>query len=239
MSGPDVLVDYASVGAAAATHTHTAAQVGAIASTARGAAGGVASLDSFGKVPATQLPDVWLPSDLGLKVWAFDPAVGSSSGVYPSSGSVRITSVVLHSSQTVSKIVWHVFGYAGGLLPGSNAGIFDASGRCLAQVGDMAGESKLPGVHNAGGATVAAPLTASVTLPPGIYYVAWWWRYTASPIDGPMLLVADSSAPGPPGKFGLNNIVRYGVISSAPAFPGTLNFSALTEGPNRFWCALA
>ncbi|MEU5427609.1 hypothetical protein AB0H73_18670 [Streptomyces olivoreticuli] len=182
---------------------------------------------------------MWLPSDLGLKAWAFDPGVSSSSGVYPSSGSVRITSVVLHTTQTVSKIAWHFFGYAGGLLSGSNAGIYSATGERLAQVGDMVGESKVPGVHNIGGQTVAAPLTSSVTLKPGVYFIAWWFRYNTTTVDGPSMLVADSSSPAPPGRFGLNNVVRYGVISSAPGLPTTLNSSSLTDGPNRFWAGLA
>ncbi|MGI5530147.1 hypothetical protein ACQEVX_22990 [Streptomyces syringium] len=58
-------------------------------------------------------------------------------------------------------------------------------------------------------------------------------------MDGPMMLVAESSAGAPPGRFGLNNTVRYGVISSAPGLPTTLNPSSFTDGPNRFWAALA
>ena len=41
---------------ASATHTHTAAEVGAIATNAKGTANGVASLDGNGKVPSAQLP---------------------------------------------------------------------------------------------------------------------------------------------------------------------------------------
>ncbi|MFC9736665.1 hypothetical protein ACFVKC_01950 [Streptomyces noursei] len=210
-----------------------------IKTNAHGAANGVASLDAAGKIPPAQLPEVFLPSDLGLKAWSFDPAIGASDLKYPSSGSLRITAVPIHATTTVSKIVWHFFGYAGGLLAGSNAGIFDAAGMRLAQVGDMSGTAKVPGVHNVGGETVAAPLTASISLSPGIYYVAWWFKYTASPIDGPAMLVADSAAPSPPGKFGLNGVHRYGVISSVSSFPSTLNFNAFGGGPNRFWAALA
>ncbi|WP_018536384.1 MULTISPECIES: hypothetical protein [unclassified Streptomyces] len=224
-SGPDI--------------TLNASDVFAIPSSYQGAPNGVASLDAAGKIPLAQLPDVFLPSDLGLKAWSFDPAIGASDLKYPSSGSLRITAVPIHATTIVSKIVWHFFGYAGGLLPGSNAGIFNAAGARLAQVGDMTGTTKVPGVHNVGGETVAAPLTASISLTPGIYYVAWWFKYTASPIDGPAMLVADSAAPSPPGKFGLNGVHRYGVISSVPSFPSTLNFNAFGGGPNRFWAALA
>ncbi|MGW1258450.1 siphovirus ReqiPepy6 Gp37-like family protein [Streptomyces sp. NPDC002513] len=205
----------------------------------KGAANGVASLDAAGKIPLAQLPEVFLPSNLGLKAWAFDPATGASDYKYPSSGSLRITAVPIHATTTVSKVVWHFFGYAGGLLAGSNAGIFNGAGTRLAQVGDMTGTTKVPGVHNVGGATVAAPLTTSVSLTPGIYYVAWWFKYSANPIDGPAMLIADSAASAPPGRFGLNNIHRFGVISSMSSFPTTLNFNSFEGGPNRFWAALA
>lgn len=119
--------------------------------------------------PSAPPPETWLPSDLGLKAWAFDPGVSSSTGVYPSSGSVRITSVVLHSTQTVSKLVWHFLGYAGGLLPGSNAGIYNAAGERLAQVGDMAGESsdltaRSILAHSRTGRTAFGPLRPNVNL---------------------------------------------------------------------------
>jgi len=51
----------ADVGAAPATHTHTAAQVGAIPVTEKGQPGGVATLDANGQVPATQLQNT-IPS---------------------------------------------------------------------------------------------------------------------------------------------------------------------------------
>ncbi|MEU3709014.1 siphovirus ReqiPepy6 Gp37-like family protein [Streptomyces catenulae] len=189
--------------------------------------------------PAPRTPDVFLPADLGLKTWAFDPGLGMSSFVYPSSGSLRITAVPLHTTTTVSQIVWHVFGYAGGLLSGSNAGIYDSTGTRLAQVGDMSGEKKLPGVHNVGGATVGARLTESVTLSPGIYYVAWFFRYTVKPVDGPALLVADSAASAPPGRLGLTNVHRFGAVSSVSGLPTRLDFNAFEGGPNRFWAGLA
>lgn len=44
------------VGAAEKNHTHTAEDVGAIPATAKGANGGVAELDSNGKIPSEQLP---------------------------------------------------------------------------------------------------------------------------------------------------------------------------------------
>lgn len=67
------------VGAATADHTHTASAVGALATTARGAANGVAPLDSTSRLPIAQLPTVtgrnmWTPQALGFAAWSCDPA---------------------------------------------------------------------------------------------------------------------------------------------------------------------
>ncbi|CAM5671482.1 hypothetical protein SCYAM73S_02511 [Streptomyces cyaneofuscatus] len=71
-----------------------AANVGALATTARGAVNGVASLDSGTKVPTAQIPDLtstylafedqWGnqagPADQGLISWSFDPSVRTPGG---------------------------------------------------------------------------------------------------------------------------------------------------------------
>ena len=46
------------IGASPADHTHSAADVGAVPATQKGAAGGIATLDDSGKVPADQLPSM-------------------------------------------------------------------------------------------------------------------------------------------------------------------------------------
>ncbi|WP_330174544.1 collagen-like protein [Streptomyces sp. NBC_01498] len=227
--------------------TLTASDVSAVAASARGAANGVASLDGASRLPLAQLPPevptdhMWEPSDLGLKAWAFDPAVGLSTPLYPGNATQRVTAVSLKSTQTISKVCWHFGGYAGGMLAGSWAAVYNASGTRVATTAALTGETVVAGVHNAGGQTVAAPLTTSPSLPAGTYYVAWSFRYNTTTQDGPMMLCADSAYSAPPNVFGLNNVKRYGSFSgTAPtSAPATLALASVENGSNRFWAALA
>ncbi|WND36913.1 hypothetical protein RI578_22665 [Streptomyces sp. BB1-1-1] len=215
-----------------------AADVGAVPTTQRGAANGVATLDASSKVPSVQLPAYgFRPSDLGFKAWAFDPATAQSGGRTPSSGSFRITAVPVRETITVSKLVWHVLGYEGtGLDGGSNAGIFTTAGARLAQVGDMADTSKMIDVHNAGGQTVAVNLSAAVTLNPGIYYVCFRFVIGTS-ANAPVLMCADSSNAAP--VTTLNSVKPFGVISSQGSWPSSFSPSAIETDPIKFWAAFA
>ncbi|WP_411144977.1 collagen-like protein [Streptomyces sp. x-80] len=185
--------------------------------------------------------DDWRPADLGLTAWAFDPAVGMSKPIYSGNGALRLAAVVLRAPTTVAKIVWHFGGYAGGMLAGSWGAIYDASGTRVGTTAALTGETVIAGVHNLGGTAVSAPLTASVSLPAGIYYVAWAFRYNTSTNDGPMMLCADSAFDAPPNVFGLSSVKRYGVISGTAAMsaPASITVSAIENGANRFWAALA
>ncbi|WP_446038828.1 collagen-like triple helix repeat-containing protein [Streptomyces sp. SID1121] len=229
------------------TVTLVASDVSALAASTRGAANGVASLDGSSRLPLAQLPlevptdHMWEPSDLGLKAWAFDPAVGMSTPIYSGNATLRITAVNLKSTQTISKICWHFGGYAGGMLAGSWGAVYNASGARVATTAVLTGETVIAGVHNAGGLTVSAPLTTSPSLPAGIYYVAWSFRYNTTTNDGPMMLCADSAYGAPPNVFGLNNVKRYGSIAgtAATSAPASITLSAIENGSNRFWAALA
>ncbi|MBP0456259.1 collagen-like protein [Streptomyces montanisoli] len=215
-----------------------------VAVSTRGAAGGVATLDSAGIVPAAQLPppsNEFRPADLALKAWAFDPGLGQSEVKYPSSGSLRVTAVQLHNTETVSSIVWHLFGYNAGITAG-DAGIFDSSGARLRTTGDLSVSGKVPQEHGVGGHTYAIPLTSSVTLAPGIYYLAFWMTYTSG--NGPGMLVSESNGNFIPTFYGLNNTIRFGVDLSATGLPSSLNLSSFgkdenTTSPNKFWQGLA
>lgn len=303
-----------------------AADVGAIPTTAAGAAGGVAQLDASGKVPAAQLPESsgggavasvngytgivnltaadvgaltqtaadaryplttaavllagtqtisgaktfssvpsstaaptadnhlarksyvdalgggeWLPSDHGLAGWAFDPALGQSTGLYPGSGPIRVTAVILRAPATLTRIVWFATGYAGGLLTGSWAAIYNSSGTRVAATGDMSTAAYEPAeVHTAGGATISSPLTAAYSAPAGVYYVAWRLQYNTTTNDGPMLLAAESGAGAPPNVFGYTAVRRFGVYSTgAASAPASITLASMENGANRYWAALA
>ncbi|MFD4918875.1 hypothetical protein ACFWNR_37445 [Streptomyces virginiae] len=183
----------------------------------------------------------WLPSDHGLLTWAFDPALGASTALYPGSGPMRITAVILRAPVTVNRIVWFATGYAGGLVSGSWAAIYDSAGNRVAATGDMSTATYEPAeIHTAGGATISSPLTAPYAAPAGVYYVASRWQYNSGAGDGPMLLAAESGAGAPPNVFGQTPVRRFGVYTAgAAAAPGTINVGAMENGANRFWVALA
>ncbi|QBZ72050.1 tailspike protein [Streptomyces phage Kradal] len=187
-------------------------------------------------------PNGFAPDDIGLLAWSSDPACCVSTPAFCGVGVMRMTAVVLHTAQTVGKIVWYAGGYAGGLLSGSWAGIWNAAGTTrLAGVAAMhTGASEPAEVHNAGGAMHYAPLDGgSVSLAAGVYLVAWRHVYTASPADGPMILQYENAAGSPPNTLALNTVKRFGYITSgASTLPSSIS-GVLTDGGNRFWVGLA
>ncbi|MFB8020055.1 hypothetical protein ACFC36_16015 [Streptomyces rubiginosohelvolus] len=225
--------------------TLTASDIAALAVSTRGTANGVASLDSSGRVPAAQVPDLlpdeWGPEDHGLVAWAFDPALAHSTGLFPGSGPIRVTAIRVRQSTPVSRIVWHATGYAGGLTSGSWAAIYNSSGTRVGATGDMSTATYEPAeVHTGGGAAISSPLAAATTLAPGIYYVAWRMTYNTTAGDGPMLLASESSAGAPPNFFGLNTTRRFGYYASGgTTAPASITVSSMLNGANRFWVALA
>ncbi|AFU62213.1 minor tail protein [Streptomyces phage TG1] len=218
------------------TVTLAAADVGALATSTKGAANGVAPLVS-GKVPDPNLPySGWRPADLGFKAWAFDPAVAQSGGRTPSSGSFRVTAIPVREAITVSSLAFHVLGYEGtGLDAGSYAAIFNSSGSKLATTGSMANTNVMIDVHNAGGQTVTCALTSTVTLQPGIYYVGFYFVIGVS-ANGPVLMTADSTSATPVAT--LNSVKPFGVISGLTAMPASFSPSAVETDPIKFWAAL-
>ncbi|MEU6572283.1 hypothetical protein [Streptomyces sp. NPDC046805] len=224
----------------------TASDVSAVPSSSVGAASGVASLDSGTKVPIAQLPDPSVPSGftpeaLGVKAWAGDPDYCNSGSDYSGVGSGRLTGIYINRSMTISKIVWHMMGYSGGLLTGSWAGIYDTAGTLKAATGDMSTTTYKPATQSlAGGGWSSSPLTSSVTLAPGVYYVLWRFNYTASPVDGPALARYESAST-------CQSVMGNGVTvwrhasytTSATSAPSTITIANLVRDPIRFWVALA
>ncbi|QAY15927.1 minor tail protein [Streptomyces phage Janus] len=212
----------------------------------RGVANGVASLDSGTKVPIAQLPDPSVPSgftpeSMGLKAWAGDPDYCASGFSYTGVGQGRMSAVYVNRTMTVSKIVWHVFGYAGGLLSGSWAAIYNTSGTRVGYTGDQSTASYEPAEqHSTGGGWSSSNLTSSVSLSPGVYYVLWRWNYTASPVDGPALARFESASTCQSVMGISNNIWRHGsYTTSATTAPSSITVSNFQRDPIRFWVALA
>ncbi|WJN63037.1 minor tail protein [Streptomyces phage phiScoe3] len=177
------------------------------------------------------------PADLGLAAWAFDPALTLSDGRLPST-SARVTAVTLKQTTTVSKIAFHFTSYAGGITTGSWAAIYDSAGTRKGTTADIVGTTQFPTVSAAGGRTVSVPLTSSVSLAPGIYYIVWRFQYTT---NGPLLLQLENTGNTPPNSFGLTVVRRFGVYSSGlgTTAPASITVSSMEVGANRFWAGLA
>jgi hypothetical protein len=186
-------------------------------------------------------PSDFTPESLGLKAWAGDPDYCNSGSDYSGVGSGRLTAVYINRSMTISKIVWHMFGYSGGLLTGSWAGIYDTAGTLKGATGDMSTAAYEPAIQSAtGGGWSNAPLTSSVTLAPGVYYILWRFNYTASPVDGPALARYESAST-------CQSVMGNGVTvwrhasytTSATSAPSTITIANLVRDPIRFWVGLA
>ncbi|WP_406125011.1 hypothetical protein OHQ89_23895 [Streptomyces canus] len=192
-------------------------------------------------VDAAVFAGEWSPADHGLAAWAFDPALAVSTGLYPGSGPMRVTAVILRQTTTINRIVWFATGYAGGLLTGSWAALYNASGTRVAATGDMSTAAyEPPEEHDAGGGTISSPLTAAYSAAAGIYYVVWRMVYNTTTQDGPMLLAAESGAGAPPNQFGYTMVRRFGVYSTGvAAAPATITATSMENGANRFWAGLA
>lgn len=187
-------------------------------------------------------PDEWLPEDMGLKAWSSDPAMCQSAGAYCGTTGIRVTAVTLRQGQLVNRLGWHFLGYAGGLQTGSWAALYNSSGTRVATSGDLSTATYEPAEqHGSGGGFSSAPLTATYTAAPGVYYIAWRFIYNTTTGDGPMLLQYENSAGAPPNVFGYTPVKRFGVISGTTltASPTSITTSSIENGANRFWAALA
>ncbi|MGW2910461.1 hypothetical protein ACWC9X_08630 [Streptomyces asoensis] len=192
-------------------------------------------------VDAAAFSGEWSPADHGLAAWAFDPALAVSTGLYPGSGPMRVTAVILRQTTTINRIVWVATGYAGGLQTGSWAALYNSAGTRVAATGDMSTAAyEPPEEHDAGGGPISSPLTAAYSAAAGIYYVVWRMVYNTTTQDGPMLLAAESGAGAPPNQFGYTLIRRFGVYSTGvAAAPATITVTSMENGANRFWVGLA
>ncbi|MCM1973760.1 MULTISPECIES: collagen-like protein [Streptomyces] len=174
----------ADVGAATAAHTHTAAQVGALATTARAAANGVASLDASTRVPIAQLPaaagrNMWTPQALGFAAWSCDPyTVANPVPKYLKPQRLFFVGFNITETTTVNRIVMFARGYGGvstnryrgAIYRDTGAKVVESGGVALTMAGQEAGSLPAMETNHVG----AVPLTiASTSLAPGRYWAAW------------------------------------------------------------------
>ncbi|WP_344122395.1 hypothetical protein [Streptomyces blastmyceticus] len=240
-------------GRSAASVTLTATDVGALAASARGAANGVAALDAGGKVPTTQLPPpsaaagpagVWLPDDFGYKAWAYDLAASSRTPGDPPSeaGRLYLVGVPLRSAAGISKIAVHVMGYdkPNSTVSAAYLGIYDKN---LARVAATANvTSSLPETHNIGGQTAVLPLSATVSLAPGSYYVAILIKGTGTAAV-PLLAATNWAATATTSGARVadaTGVYRWLQTSSTTltSLPASLALGDMTEASTCYWAAI-
>ncbi|MEX2984584.1 collagen-like protein [Streptomyces sp. C36] len=246
-----VQLDAAAVGAAPATHTHTAAQVGALATTARGAAGGVAALGADGKVPAAQLPAVsatlpgtWMPEDYGHRAWAYDLATSSRTPGDPPSeaGRLYLVGVPLRTAATINRVSVHVMGYdkPNSTVTAAYLGIYDKDLKRVATTANAA--ASLPETHNIGGQPASFSLTASVSLAAGSYYVALLIKGTGTNAV-PFLAATNWNATATTSGARVadtTGVYRWLQTSSTALtnLPAALTLADMTEASTCYWAAI-
>ncbi|MFE7316400.1 hypothetical protein ACFU7T_25410 [Streptomyces sp. NPDC057555] len=228
-----------------------AADVGALATNARGTAGGVASLDASGQVPAAQLPAVaapavpgtWLPDDYGLRAWSYDLGAGSRTpGDMPSeAGRLYLVGVPLRSAATVSKAAVHVMGYdkPNSTVTAAYLGIYDKNLTRVAQTANVT--AQLPETHNMGGQLAGLPLSAPVSLAAGSYYVAILIKGTGTAV--PYLAATNwgaTSTTSGARAADVNGVHRWLQTSSTTltTLPASLKLTDMTEGSTCYWAGL-
>ncbi|MFI0739353.1 hypothetical protein ACH4PU_14875 [Streptomyces sp. NPDC021100] len=228
----------------------TATDVGAVPATARGAAGGVATLAADGRVPAEQLPPpapllpgTWMPDDYGLRAWAYDLSAGSRvPGDRPSeAGRLYLAAVPLRTAATITTVAVHVMGYD---KPNSTVttcalGIYDRSLRLVGQA--PAAAATLPEVHTVGGQLAAVPLASPVALAAGSYYVAILIRGSGTTV--PYLAATNWGATAT--TSGAQAVDRAGVSrwlqtksTALTSLPASLASSDIGEGQTCYWAAI-
>ncbi|MFD7236467.1 hypothetical protein ACFWAT_14315 [Streptomyces syringium] len=245
-----VVLGAADVGAAPAAHTHTAAQVGAIATTARGAAGGVASLDGSGKIPAAQLPAAapalpggWMPDDYGLRSWAYDLSAGSRTpGDMPSeAGRLYLVGVPLRAAATITKVAIHVMGYdkPNTGVTAAYFGIYDQGLRRVAATTNAV--ASIPETHNIGGQMAAFTLSSPANLSVGSYYVAILIKGagTAVPYLAATNWAATSTTSGAKAAD-TAGVYRWLQSSSTSltSLPATLTLGDMAEANTCYWASI-
>ncbi|WP_218924346.1 collagen-like protein [Streptomyces sp. f51] len=251
-----VVLDAADVGAATAGHTHTAAQVGALATTARGAANGVASLDAGSRLPIAQMPtavakNVWTPQSLGFQAWSVDPAAVANPAMKAAVvGRIYLSGINITEPTPVNRVVIHARGWGGSaLVPAARfyAGIYNEAGTRIATSGQVsnlpeAGQitGTAPGAKNNHIGAVPVPLTATATLQPGRYWAAF--LMSAGGATDFYYMHIQNEAPSNPGNFflGATAFQRHWCIPSGQtSLPTTVNQSTGEVGLDPAVMALA
>ncbi|MFE7029440.1 hypothetical protein ACFU9Y_03955 [Streptomyces sp. NPDC057621] len=219
--------------------------VGALATSTRGAVNGVASLDGTTKVPIAQIPDltsVYLavedqwgnqagPADQGLLAWSFDPSFAANVSA-PVGGSVYLVKVFLRQAATISKVVLMTVSAGSGLTANqSYAGLYTASGT---RVGVTASQSSAWTTANN---TLSMALTSPYSASAGAYYVAFVSNGSVRPgfVCGTSLGATRTAGNANLSAGGY----RYCIAATGQtSLPTSLTIASATPDANSYWVGL-
>ncbi|MFE9256512.1 hypothetical protein [Streptomyces sp. NPDC006879] len=244
-------------GKAGPSVTLAAADVSALAASARGAVNGVASLDGSGKVPTAQIPAVtggaknaWTPQALGFEAWSVDPAaVANPTAKAAVVGRVYLSGINITESTQVNRVVIFARGWGGSsLIPGARfyAGIYSEAGTRVATSGQVsslpaAGQitGTAPGAKNNHIGAVPIPLTGTATLSPGRYWAAF--LVSAGSSTDFYYMHIQNESPSNPGNFFLGSAFQrhWCIASGQSSLPTTVNQSTGEVGLDPAIMALA
>ncbi|AJC60131.1 collagen-like protein [Streptomyces sp. 769] len=243
-------------GHTAAEITLDAADVGAIPTTAAGAARGVAQLDADGRVPAAQLPpangarNVWTPQALGFQAWSVDPAAIANPSALKAvvRGRIYLSGIHLTEPTDVNAVALFSRGWAGSdTVPAArfHAGIYAESGERVAASGPVsrlpaAGQlpGTAPGARNKHVGAVLVPLSGPVTLPPGRYWAAFLLS-AGSATDFYYLHVPNESPSAPANFFLGPAFQRAWCLDGHTSLPATVDQASGEVGLDPAVMALA
>ncbi|GGW67863.1 hypothetical protein [Streptomyces griseoloalbus] len=235
------------------------ADVGAVPSTARGSANGVASLDATTRVPIGQLPaaigrNAWTPQALGFQAWSVDPATVANPTALKAAvvGRIYMCGINITESTQVNRVVMMARGWAGSsAVPAARffAGIYNESGSRVAWTGSTALSNvpaagqitgSAPGMVNNHIGAVPLPLTATATLAPGRYWAAF--LLSAGSATDFYYMHIQNEAPSNPGNFFLGTTAfqrHWCIASGQTTLPATVNQSTGEVGLDPAIMALA
>ncbi|MFE1734317.1 hypothetical protein ACFW6X_29915 [Streptomyces bacillaris] len=233
-----VILAAGDVGAATSGHTHTAAAVGALATTARGAASGVASLDAATRLPAAQLPattprNLWTPQALGLQAWTCDPyTVANPVAKYLTPQRLYVCGINITEDTQVNRVIMFARGYGGVSSNRYAAGIYRENGTkvtstaspvALAAAGQTTGSP--PQMINSHIGATAISMPSTVTLTPGRYWVTWVLT-TGGTADYSFFHIQNEAPVSPANFFFGTPFARAWYLASQSNTPTSLNQAA-------------
>ncbi|MFK0289951.1 hypothetical protein ACIQU6_05595 [Streptomyces sp. NPDC090442] len=166
----------------------SADDVGALATSTRGTAGGVAALDANGRVPATQLPtvnggarNVWSPQALGFQAWTCDPYTAANPAAkFLVPQRLYVCGINITEPTQANAVIMFARGYGGVSAARFAAGIYREDGTkvtstaapvSLGMAGQTPGSPPQMATNHIGSTAIAMPST--ITLSPGRYWLTW------------------------------------------------------------------